>query len=500
MNVLQALGESPVIQRLGWTLLHSLWQASAVAALLALVLPALRKCTARTAYAACCGALLLVVVLPAMTFALLPESSIIGTAGKEAAPDRPAPRTNNPTTAPQTDGGSPAVTPGPSPAAEGVTALWGHLTSKLPSWIPWIVLIWSHGVSGLSLWNLGGWMAVQRLKSKAARPVSLTIQESAARIARQLGLVRTVRLLQSALVDSPIVIGAVRPVILLPASLVSGLPLDQLETLLAHELAHVLRQDYLVNLLQRAVETLMFYHPAVWWISSQVRIEREHCCDDIAVGFAADRVVYVKALAACAEARGQNLVPAATGGLLLPRIRRLMGISDPRNAHPSGWLTTAVVLVFCASAIAGYKIHSPPATAETIEETRSVNGVAGQTEREINGGGVDLLDGEATKRQVESTDERITRAGVPVFGQDMGNDGQPIAGAKVALGQDVRNFEAHAKTGADGMYRIEQLPEGDCVLTVLKIGLAPHMQTVVVSKTADRFDIMLQPGINYPSA
>ncbi len=98
-----------------------------------------------------------------------------------------------------------------------------------------------------------------------------------------MGLKKSVSLLQSSWINSPLVIGAFKPLILLPASLVVGLPPDELDSILAHELAHVMRHDYLLNLLQIAVETLLFYHPAVWWISSRIRIERENCCDDIAI-------------------------------------------------------------------------------------------------------------------------------------------------------------------------------------------------------------------------
>src|SRR5438045_2418615 len=116
------------------------------------------------------------------------------------------------------------------------------------------------------------------------------------RLAARLRVNRPVRLLQSALVHVPAVLGCVRPVILLPASALTGLTPLQLEALLAHELAHVRRYDYLVNLVQSVIETLLFYHPAVWWISARVRDEREHCCDDLAVAVCGDPHFYASAL------------------------------------------------------------------------------------------------------------------------------------------------------------------------------------------------------------
>ena len=231
------------------------------------------------------------------------------------------------------------------------------------------MLGWSLGVALVSMWNIGGWFAVQRLKLHGTDPVTGTIQDAAARIARQFGLKRRVRLLRSALVDTPLVIGALKPVILLPAALITELPADQLEALLAHELAHVLRQDYLINLLQSVVETLLFYHPAVWWISSQVRKERENCCDDLAVNVACDRTVYVRALATVAGARASSMVPAATGGLLVARLRRILGIADRQGAESSRWLTGAAILSLCVFAIASTSLGSRSATAQSTAAT-----------------------------------------------------------------------------------------------------------------------------------
>ena len=164
----------------------------------------------------------------------------------------------------------------------------------LASAAPWLVLVWLVGVLALSIWNLGAWVAVQHLKSLTTRPASADVVAAAARLSNRLGLTRSVRLLQSAVIDSPLVIGMIKPVILLPASVLTDLPVAHLEALLAHELAHVLRHDYLVNLLQVAAETLLFYHPAVWWLNRRIRAEREICCDDLAVAVTRDRATYVR--------------------------------------------------------------------------------------------------------------------------------------------------------------------------------------------------------------
>ena len=124
-----------------------------------------------------------------------------------------------------------------------------------------------------------------------------TWQRMATRLSRRLHIGRAITLLESALVDVPTVIGWLKPVVLLPASALAGLSPQQLEAILAHELAHIRRHDYLVNLLQTLVETVLFYHPAVWWLSRRIRIERENCCDDLAVSLCGDPVAYAQALA-----------------------------------------------------------------------------------------------------------------------------------------------------------------------------------------------------------
>jgi beta-lactamase regulating signal transducer with metallopeptidase domain/thiol-disulfide isomerase/thioredoxin len=408
MNALEALAGSVLIQRLGWTLLHSLWQVLAVAIGLALVLAAVRRRSARAAYAVSCLALVLCLVLPAATFPLvsLPaprpapvalnfRSTALSAIGPEALPiagvkssplaarrHRPLRIfTEHPSAAPDVER-SPAATialadRGTSLAAETprpsfyerARASARKLEAQATLWLPWSVVAWTAGVLAVSLWNLGAWFAVQRLKSRQTNAVSSAIQESAAGLARRLGLTRTIRILQSALVDSPMVIGALKPVILLPASLITQLPSDQLESLLAHELAHVLRQDYLVNLLQSLIETLLFYHPAVWWISHQVRAERENCCDDLAVNVAHNRDVYVRALAAVAGARTSAMAPAAAGGILLPRLRRILGVADSQAAHPSRWLTGGMMLVLASGAIALVALNMRSATAQSTAAT-----------------------------------------------------------------------------------------------------------------------------------
>src|SRR5437870_3197950 len=156
--------------------------------------------------------------------------------------------------------------------------------------------LWQDALAAAGL--ASGWATPRRLATAGTRPVSEAWRQALARLARQLRVSRPVRLLASALIEVPAVIGWWRPVILIPVSVLAGGGLTplQLDALLAHELAHVRRHDYLVNLLQAVVETLLFYHPAVWWVSARVREERERCCDDLAVAACGDVRVYATAL------------------------------------------------------------------------------------------------------------------------------------------------------------------------------------------------------------
>ena len=224
--------------------------------------------------------------------------------------------------------------------------------STLEPALPYVVLGWLVGVFGLSAWHLGGWAQLQRLRRRMVREIGRPLQQRLEELSVRLGVHRAVGLLESALIEVPTVVGWLRPVILLPASALTGLRPEQLEAILAHELAHVRRYDYLVNIVQTVVEILGFYHPAVWWVSRRIRIERENCCDDLAVHVCGSSLQYARALACMEEIRhsGRDLAMAATGGSLMARIARLLGrpaVDDRRFA----WLPGLVALLLVVGVI-----------------------------------------------------------------------------------------------------------------------------------------------------
>ena len=189
-----------------------------------------------------------------------------------------------------------------------------------------LVGVWISGVLVCSIRPIWGLWIQWRLRHTGLQPVPESIHSTLNALIQKLRLTRAVRIAESTLVKVPLVVGYLHPMILLPASVITGLTSSQLEAVLAHELAHVRRHDWLINTLQVIAETLLFYHPAVWWLSSLIRQERELCCDDIALGLDVDKAVFARTLLTLEELRQKAMVPAmaATGGDLTARVRRLL--------------------------------------------------------------------------------------------------------------------------------------------------------------------------------
>ena len=329
----------PWTERLGWTLLHFLWQGILVAALYALARAlAGGRISARGRYAIACASLLAMTVAPALTYWWLGNSGQAARIGD------------------LTDWGARQLAPGV--AYSPVTDPWQQA-------MPGIVMAWFAGAAACSLRLLMGFISAAALRRSRHAPVLTEWQQTLDRLIERMHVSRSVRLLATDRVDSPSVIGWLRPVILAPVGVLCGLAPEQVEALLAHELAHVRRHDYLVNVLQGIAESLLFYHPAVWWISNQIRAEREHCCDDLAVAASGDVLVYARALAELESMRPAHFKAAlsANDGSLLRRIRRL---ADPVAAHrPAGWgvawsLGALLLLGIAGVAVTGAQGQSQP--------------------------------------------------------------------------------------------------------------------------------------------
>ncbi len=335
-----------IIEAVGWALVHFIWQGAAIALAAASIGAAMRRARPNTRYVVFCGALVLMLLAPVTTFLVVSSHQSDSTV---------APMMVSIATA------SPVDRPPPSLQGE-------------PLWLPLLVQVWLAGVMILSLRSLGGWMQVQRLKRWKTSPAAESLRRAASRLCVRLDIHRSVRILDSAIAEVPAAVGWLRPVVLLPVSALTALTPEQIELLIAHELAHIRRHDYLVNLAQTAVENTLFYHPAVWWVGGRIRAEREHCCDDLAVAACGDVVEYAHTLAALEALRAERtaLVVAADGGSLLERIQRLSNRERRSRYAPPAWLGALLAAAVTLSAV----VSVTPPEALAVDDRGFLAGLA----------------------------------------------------------------------------------------------------------------------------
>ena len=392
-------------------LLHSLWQGALVAAITATLWWTLRGSRPNARYALGCVALALMI------------GAWTATAWRTAAQLIPEAPARVGLAAP-----SPALGPAGmfdySPAIRTISRaeLEGQvpLARRLEVWSVLLVPLWLAGVFGLSFRLALSWWLVTRMRSAAHTPVAAFIGDRVTELASQLRVSRAVRVVQSTAVSVPAVIGWLRPVILLPASALTGLSLPQLDAIIAHELAHVRRHDFAVNLLQSAAEILLFYHPACWWISRRVRAERELCCDDVAVSVCGDCVLYATALADLEALRVEPaLALAATDGPLLQRVRRLLAPS-PAGSRVPGLAAALVPAALLALVMTGATLTASPAPpAPPQNDTAALARTVPAGHGVVRGQIVDAQSG----RPVAGASYEITGPEDSVLGQS-GDDGR----------------------------------------------------------------------------
>lgn len=333
--------QSPSAVAIAKTLLHSVWEAGLVAFTLAACLRFIPS--SRLRYAAAYTALLAVVVISAGTFTLVAPAAFQGQPHRFLSLGWPLQGSGAPA-------GAAAYLP----------------QSALQRTLPWVTPVWLLGVLVSNLFRAVGWAASQRLRRLAAcsAPEAWLQKLNSAR--SQMNVTRTVALLESSRTQIPIVIGYARPAILLPLGLLTGMPAEQVELILMHELAHIRRADYVFNMLQTVVEGIMFYNPAVWWISNVIRTERENCCDDIVVETTNAGPLYAAALTALEENRSNQMevAMAATGGSLVKRIRRILRQSEPQTSAAVPMLSAAAVIAVIGGLLAAHPAAlSQPAPA-----------------------------------------------------------------------------------------------------------------------------------------
>ena len=341
---------NPTVEAIGWTLIHFCWQAAAIAAFYRCLSLLAARGSSNTRYLLALGTLLLMAATAVGTLAFEMHS-------KASLPQAPGTRTPV-----MPDSFSLLITarselamPGSAWQAASPDLTRSRLLMSVRQ-LPVLGLIdglWLLGVLVLSLRSLGGWCLIQRLRATLTVEAPDRVQASFRAIGSALKIHRPVLLRVSGAVTGPVTVGALRALVLLPVSALASLSPDELEVVLAHELAHVRRADFFWNLVQTLVETLFFFHPAVWWISGRIRRERELCCDDLALSVCPRPLAYANALFELEQQRsriGQLSMalsghqPARTLGM---RIARILGepVASTGAREPFSLAAAASVLV-----------------------------------------------------------------------------------------------------------------------------------------------------------
>ena len=385
MSMILLQSTQPLVGRLGWALVHFLWQGALIACLYLIARMLLvRPESARIRYVLSCAALAAMIVAPVVTLA-----------------------TNRPSSP------APAITliAGPFTARPAAGPHGGSIPfESLPPTVPatqatdamtWLVVIWFIGSFVLSIRLIGGCIVASRLPSLQVGAPPLEWRDALDSLIARTRLSFTVRLLVSGFVQTPAVVGWLKPVILLPAAAVTGLAPEHIQALLAHELGHIRRHDYLVNVLQRAAETLLFYHPAVWWLSRHIDVEREASCDDFAVGLTGDTLTYVSALASLESRRAAHQTPllAANGASLQHRISRLVSQSPAPawSLSGAGLFTAAILMGLAVCGLMAQSIDARPAfDVASLKPDKSRTGV----DRIKRSGGSWIIENVSLKRLI----------------------------------------------------------------------------------------------------
>src|SRR6202163_445447 len=349
------------MQSLGWALLHFLWQGTALAAVAASAMALCRRASARYLVGVVSLALMLLAPL-ATLFSYSQGRSIVGTTAT-----------------------SPIVTARWPVATRKRGA---NLATQAPSGgtsleaLPWLVEAWLMGVAFFSLRSAGGFLLLERERRRQSTVVNDRVLEICYILQDRFGLNRAIAYCECKWLQAPAVIGWFRPVVFLPVTALTGLSESQLEAVIAHELAHIQRLDAFVNVFQVGVETLLFYHPAVWWLNKRIRAEREHCCDEMAVALCGDPVEYARALTLMEEWRSAPVFAmAANRGPLSERIVRVLGLKT-LGAGMRGIGLTGSVLCLTAALVAGNALlgmaHPQQPQAESQTTSKSANSSAQQ--------------------------------------------------------------------------------------------------------------------------
>lgn len=470
------------VRALAWALVHFLWQGVLLAALAAVALRLTNRPSRR--YALGVAVLVAMVAAPVATFLLYlgQVSSMV-------------------------DQASLAVPPVSGAAAGDANRVAPAFHVDMVWWPAASVIVWLSGIAVLSLRLAGGWLVARRMTARAVRPAHTALQALATELAARLAVDRAVRVLESSAVAVPVVVGWLRPAIVFPVAALSGLSTAQIEALLAHELAHVRRHDYLVNLLQSCAEVVLFYHPAVWWLSGQIRRERERCCDDIAIGMC-DRLVYATALTDLATMVSPRVALAATGGDLVDRVRRILEREESFMSASQRWGSVAVLVVLLGAAVpvllAAVRPELPPSSV-AVAQPGADEATASREQSAIRfkagpGGSVELQSGDLVIRASEILLQKerelselfdaldvltaTSEAGIALQTTDQARRAEQERALRIELEAATRDYERIRKLVEVGLATPSELRELEKKLALLNAGGDSEKEHVIEVEAA----------------
>jgi beta-lactamase regulating signal transducer with metallopeptidase domain/peptidoglycan/xylan/chitin deacetylase (PgdA/CDA1 family) len=342
--------DSTFVQHLGWTLAHSIWQLALIAGFLFIALRLFVGTSANARYFACVLALSFSAIVPVMTFLQVSQTVEVGYLFPRSAhsfqDEIPAvPADEGRVRAIANGEGSFSASHTVEQRMVGLSKVSEFINDVMPNAFPIAVVTWMLGILMLSLRLFGGVWKLHEYRTVGISVADNVWQERFNDLRARLRIGSAVKLIRSELVKTPIAVGFFKPLIIVPASAFLQMRPDELECIIAHELIHIRRYDSAVNIFQSAAETVFFYHPAIWWISAEIRREREFAADAAVLAATGHEVVYASALANLEELRhltnvdAPSMAMAANGGNLMQRIERILNKKTEASRANSVWST-----------------------------------------------------------------------------------------------------------------------------------------------------------------
>ncbi|WP_316847651.1 M56 family metallopeptidase [Pedobacter psychrodurus] len=425
------------LHALGATLFHSLWLGVILSLFAGLVMFTTRKTSAKVRYNLLTICLGMFVVAISFTFYRELQKSVDSTLNQIVI------------NLPNGDAKQPTITSVQNDMYSGlnkVLAIWNAYAYQ-------IVLIWFLIICGKSIQLMVGLNGIHHLRNHKTYAAGKKWDEKSAELASKMGLNQPVKIMQSGIAQAPMVVGHLKPLILIPLGLLNGLSNVEVEAILSHELAHIKRKDYLVNLLQSFIEIVFFFNPAVLWVSQLIKTERENCCDDLAIECVNDRKNYVQALIVCQEykQRAPAYAMAITGkkGSLLHRASRMLfNTNSTLNKMEKTILTIALVsVVLCTAA---FKSVGNAKTVTNKELSNLVQTKQDSTKRTktAEGKSADLIEKEINAKmdkQLKQLDEKRKKNETDEDVNARAADKKAIEGDIVKAREDARMRKEDAK-------------------------------------------------------